>query len=151
MSNDRLKFRVYLPDENRYLHTTDCPVIDSSGELMWCYLNPFGHWEHYPMENAVVEQCTGLRDCKGNLIYEGDIITTAFEYETPTEYDTCAVKWCRAYAGEMFCSVDERGEPVEFYGGIPLVESCRVIGNIHEIDTLRFMLPENDEEKEQSK
>lgn len=133
--NDRFKFRVWDNRDKEYLDPEN---------YLWFYMTADGKChigyensvtediEEYPQSSFIIEQCTGLKDKKGELIYEGDIITTAFEYETPSEYNTYAVKWCKAYAGEMFCSVDERGEPIDFYGGIPCVEYCRVIGNVHE-------------------
>lgn len=75
MSNARFKFRVYIPDENRYMdNRVDNPIINGDGEAMWCYLNPFGHWEHHSMEKVVIEQCTGQRDKNGKLIFEGDVV-----------------------------------------------------------------------------
>ena len=131
MSSDRFKFRAW-DKENKVLHY--------NAECAYDFMNgtpPLMHDSFGTLlddDNFIIEQCTGLTDKNGKLIYEGDIITTSFEYETPTEYDTYAIKWCKAYAGELFCSVDARGEPADFYGGIPLVEYCRVIGNIHEME-----------------
>ena len=57
MNNDRRKFRVW-------------------NELYKCYdysfsLDADGHlWGHCSQENATFEQCTGLRDRNGELIYE---------------------------------------------------------------------------------
>jgi uncharacterized phage protein (TIGR01671 family) len=77
MNNDRFKFRVWNKNE-KILHydaekTYDfmrgVPVIckDSFGEL----LND---------DNYIVEQCTGLTDKNGKLIYEGDVLVVPNQY-----------------------------------------------------------------------
>lgn len=119
MSN-RFKFRVWLPDENRYLHNTDCPVVDSDGNLMWCYLNPFGHWEHHKMEDAVIEQCTGLTDKNGKLIFEGDVLLFNGS-RNPVYFDDGS--FVILHSGSVFIPIKQKYTDV-----------FEIIGNIHEME-----------------
>ena len=66
--NDRFKFRVW--DENRKIYPipTDF-LIDYDGNL-WEQCTPIDNSDNH----LVIEQCTGLRDKNGKLIYEGDIL-----------------------------------------------------------------------------
>lgn len=124
MTTDRFKFRVYLPDENRYLHNTDCPIIDHDGKLNWCYLNPFGHWEHHPMDNAVIEQCTGLTDKNGKLIFEGDILRFS------TQFNVCVNFRSGGFVYSLY--EDER---LAYYLTEIISKSTQIIGNIHEMES----------------
>lgn len=64
--NDRLKFRVWDKITKRYFYL----------ELK------FGDNGYHPdfIQEPVFEQCTGLKDKTGNLIYEGDLIRTPFNF-----------------------------------------------------------------------
>lgn len=63
MSEDRFKFRVWNPIHKRYDHSF---FLDTDG-VLW--------GGHCPRESAIIEQCTGLEDKNGNLIYEGDLVS----------------------------------------------------------------------------
>lgn len=60
---DRFKFRIWDEKEKRFL---DHPQINPLFGCVCGYEN-----STYPLQ---IEQCTGLKDNCGNLIYEGDII-----------------------------------------------------------------------------
>lgn len=71
MNTDRFKFRCWDKRSKRY---AEGYVIGDDG---WAYcLGDVGDewYELTPNEEVIIEQCTGLRDRNGNLIYAGDII-----------------------------------------------------------------------------
>ena len=97
--SDRFKFRFWNKLRKSYENTYD---------LKCC--------EH--LDYVIPEQCTGLKDNNGKLIYEGDIIE-----DDNTKNDTGVVVWSRA------------GFKVKMYRynqTVNIKKNIRVIGNIHE-------------------
>ena len=68
MSNNNRKFRVWDKEEKCY--STACFFLSGEGEL---YIFIGGVVHKANKERYIVEQCTGLRDKKGKLIFKGDI------------------------------------------------------------------------------
>ena len=117
--SDRFKFRVWDKGNKRYQGSEDWqPYLDTDGDV--CFIN-IDDVRNYPPENTfIIEQCTGLKDENGNLIYEGDIVSNG--------YKTGVVKY-----GEFNCSCCD-GVYGWYFDGADIrdVESYKIIGNIHE-------------------
>jgi len=104
---DRFKFRVW-DIERKCFFNDDEVVIYPNGEDS--YFNA-----DYDFTESVVEQCTGLKDKNGKLIYEGDIILV--------DDDKCPVEW----------DSENARYNVVGYGEIAYLnyKDIEIIGNIH--------------------
>lgn len=112
--NDRFKFRVWDVRKAAYLNT-DNVFIDADGV---CY-----HFDtlckrfDLMQYDVIVEQCTGLKDKNGNLIYEGDVVRT-------TANKIGVVKWIFNRCKFVVLLADDSMWLVH--------ETQEIIGNIHE-------------------
>lgn len=112
--NDRFKFRFWREhyDGKFTLECADLMSIDGSAEPynvgegdVYCY---------HPGE-TIIEQCTGLKDKNGKLIYEGDVVSLdKYNY---------LILW-----SDCWCTFRKRSEQITHVNS-----SCfEIVGNIHE-------------------
>ena len=116
MSNNRFKFRAW-DKENKVLHYNAECAYDSMNGTPTLTHDSFG--DLLDDEQFTIEQCTGLKDKNGKLIYEGDVVRT-------TANKIGVVKWvCNRCKFEVLLADNSMW----------LVhETQEIIGNIHEME-----------------
>lgn len=129
---DRFKYRAWNIKNKIYHYDAETtydgfggtPVI--SKQTFYSLLND---------DNYIVEQCTGLRDKNGKLIYEGDIVAKEFSdrpfsSKAKSKIKNCLVYWHKSGRFSIKYNNDEYrcySAPHDSFIG-----DCEVIGNIHE-------------------
>lgn len=118
MNQDRFKFRVWHRAIGRYLGYEDgACLIDSDGD-MWLNIGTKNdELVEKPQPPYIIEQCTGLKDCNGKLIYEGDVV-----FNEHRSQDRLVVTWRN---GCFYAAKDN-------FFLLPDWDSFTIIGNIHE-------------------
>ena len=115
---DRFKFRVWDTKEKRFI---DHPQINPLFGCVCGYEN-----STYPLQ---IEQCTGISDKNGNLIYEGDIVRYWWNQKT----NTGAIFWNNEFA--RFCIANNETHCPEDSNCLMFVSDKKIIeiiGNIHQ-------------------
>ena len=140
--NDRFKFRVWDKEQGKYL-----PLYSHTDILdMWIFLDNTGVYLVERDNNrdlaffnditkdVVIQQCTGLKDKNGTLIYEGDLIRyTEYELdEAEPDWEYTEIVWGGSHYYPAFDlkvhNFDCNGLSYIFNEGWTI----EVIGNIYE-------------------
>ena len=114
--NDRFRFRAWDNREEKYIYNAQ----DQYDDEVECFGNMFDTYG----DRYAVEQCTGLKDKNGKLIYEGDIIKCSYG----SEYYVGCVVWD---SEEIQFSM-EVNEELYSFSQHSESHKIEIIGNIHE-------------------
>jgi uncharacterized phage protein (TIGR01671 family) len=87
MNNRELKFRVWLHDTKEWGNVSCIEVFNSTGKLEYLYQD----------QPYTIQQYTGLKDSKGNEIYEGDIVK--YNPDDRTIEREGIIEWSNYYHG----------------------------------------------------
>lgn len=128
--NDRFKFRVWDKQDGGYAYSNNSDVdvlyIETDGELTYgVYSNDYEYMHYIPESEVIVEQCTGLKDKNGKLIYENDVLKLI---DQGIEY-IVYVYW----ESGMYCfAISSNSANLVFSDLSDNETTCEIIGNIHE-------------------
>lgn len=141
MNNDRFKFRYYYITEKRYLKNSEIQAIACMSMIEQKVE------DSAKVEQAlcaaitgeiITEQCTGLEDENGKLIFEGDKVRmTEFYFDGCGESERNFVGYVMWNKGEFVLSKNpekpEYENETEIIPHISWGHSFEIVGNIHEV------------------
>jgi uncharacterized phage protein (TIGR01671 family) len=125
---DRFRFRAWNKEEKKYYYdaekTYDYLINGIMSESFGVLLED---------DRYIIEQCTGIKDCNGKLIYEGDLVRWVLEEEIK-KYGV--VKWCNVngIVGGSWEAVDYRPDGNIADSGYYFGFFWEIYGNIHELE-----------------
>ena len=135
MGSDRFKFRVWNKKHKKYISENRVGIYNGNAY----YLDPYGEEIFLDEKFFVIEQCTGIKDQNGKLIYDGDVVVVPNTYPF---YDDSELNYIGIIEyddeGAMFVLVMEcvnpkkRGISSGIAEGLSEYEELEIIGNIHE-------------------
>ena len=123
--NDRFEFRVWDKKNERYIQDRENVFLCPDGELMvlvdYVYnTNMESCSRHFLVDT--IEQCTGLKDKNGKLIYENDFVRMR------GLTDVYIIKWVQESC-EFIAQYTKNSNIIKHWYDIKEFE---IIGNIHE-------------------
>lgn len=124
---DRFKFRIWDVQNQKYhfLDLTKTTDIDDLAFFANDIVPDYNEQVKCPDSNCwalIIEQCTGLKDNNGKLIYEGDVLTHENIYDGH-------IKIKVVFNTDGFYTEYLNGNPFNFLSS---VKPLNVIGNIHQ-------------------
>lgn len=134
MNSDRLKFRTpwYLGD--KFAGFQYWEFEHGRVKLVGLY------WEPWVSRRDVLtakpdEQCTGLKDKNGDLIYEGDLVSGRFFNPYHPQTPNPKIKGVVCFVQDRMCWILKDGDSgYDFENCMPTKDCFEIIGNIHEKD-----------------
>lgn len=105
---------------------------DRENDTIWQYVEDNFSTESdlwYWAAGAIIEQCTGLKDKNGNLIYEGDLVYVPNSNNDPVKG---VVKWDEECATFFVETLGNLVGSLGYYGTWHNRGITEIIGNIHE-------------------
>ena len=120
--NDRFKFRVWDTITNTYdykfpYNRIGMFYLAQNGHLFSDFGNTVA--PEIKQDRFIIEQCTGLKDKNGKLIYEGDIIKSPWGSLYEIRWDSIQARF-QNHCGHLLLDTD--------------IERYEIIGNIHQKD-----------------
>ena len=127
---DKCKFRVFDNDDKKMHDVIEIMFREDNTVVEW--LNSKHKKRRAFIDEVPVFQCTGLKDNKGTMIYEGDIVT--FEKASNDKLRKGVVKYYKNYC-HFYVQVEENNWARPF-NLIPDRQYLEVVGNMYENEEL---------------